>query len=96
MVARHLVGSSRLWRLRCRPFVGLLIRDRVLVAPSRTYWIVRNPRTGLYWRDPYHVRDTGVEWGPYTRAWRFPTRDLAVEHMAGEHVTGETLEIPLP
>lgn len=87
---------SRAWRLRCRPIIGLLIRDRELTSPTRFYYIVEHPRTHTYWIDPYHVRTSGVEWGPYRRAWRFPNRDTATETMAAERVAGTIREIPLP
>lgn len=85
-----------MWRLRCRPIIGMFIRDQELYAPIGTYWIVENPRTHLYWCDPYHSRTGGVDWGPYHRAWRFPNDDTARDMMATERVTGVLREIPLP
>lgn len=74
----------------------MFIRDRILPEPVHTYWIVENPRTHLYWCDPYHVRTSGVDWGPYHRAWRFPSDDVARTLMKLEHVSGVLREIPLP
>jgi hypothetical protein len=51
---------------------------------------------GVYWRDPYGVRDAGTVWGPARQAWRFPSETVAremVDRELGVTVVYRTVEL---
>lgn len=95
------------WTLATRPILGLLIRERRLEAPpfSRPYtrpnhpskYLVKNPRTNLYWRNPWPHYQVGTpEWGKAEQAYRFHCPDYARSIMSEQGVTGEVIAVQTP
>lgn len=39
---------------------------------------------GVYWRDPYGLRDGSTVWGPPDKAWRFVSEPVAREMVERE------------
>jgi hypothetical protein len=39
---------------------------------------------GLYWHDPYRLRDAATVWGPSRGAWRFVSEPVAQEMVERE------------
>jgi hypothetical protein len=46
--------------------------------------LVRHPAMGLYWHDPYRLRDAATVWGPSRGAWRFVSEPVAQEMVERE------------
>jgi hypothetical protein len=76
-------------------------RARAAVRPTLVPWVVRDIRTGRFWRDPYGlgpgVGDPRREWGARRRAYVFLSERVArtairaagIEHRAAPFPAGD-------
>lgn len=85
-----------------RRFPGLGFgRARAAGRPALAPWVVRDIRTGRFWRDPYalgpHAGDPRREWGTRRRAYVFVSERVArgaivaagLEHRAAPFPAGD-------
>ena len=91
------------WNLATRPVLGLLVRERHLEPlpgsrtwnppKPRTFYAVQHPVTRLYWRNPWpHHHVATPEWGTQEQAYRFHSRDYALDVMAEQGLTATVIE----
>lgn len=71
-------------RLYLRPIIGRWIPCPPEPIPERWTVLVRHPAMGVYWRDPYGLRDGSTVWGPPNKAWRFVSEPVAREMVERE------------
>ena len=94
------------WALATRPILGLVVRERRIAplagsrpysAPKpRTFYAVQHPVTRLYWRNPWpHLHVKTPEWGKQEQAYRFHSREYALDVMAEQGLTGIVVEAQL-
>lgn len=68
--------TFREW-LYLRPIIGRWIPCPDEPIVERWVVLVRHPLMGVYWCDPYRLRDGLNVWGPPQKAWRFVSEVVA-------------------
>lgn len=85
-------------RMACRPLLGLLVRGQPIPPPPPPVrYLVTNPTTHLYWRNPWpHHHVATPEWGKREQAYRFHSRTYALDTMTEQGVTAIVVEDHVP